>query len=343
MIVPKLFVSYARVNKAAVEQLVDDLQILGVQTWVDSSIRGGEQWWDVILDAIAACDAFVAVLSRGSLRSQACGREFEWAEALGKPVLPVAIEALSGALPARISARHIIDYAEPGHRSALALASALAALPPVCPLPVPLPSPPAAPLSYLTELVELAQQRTALTNDEKSAVLERLDVALRSVDPVERQGACDVLHLVLSRADLTVEERARADRLAEMPTAQSTRNDLWAPDGPAVAATWTENDDSPVGARLFGLDGVGIELPADGMRIGRMPDNDLVVSNPKVSRHHAVIVCTADGFVVRDLGSANGTYVEEARIIDSHLLHDGDRIRIGDQSWTFELLGSLEV
>ena len=128
---PKLFVSYARVNRPAVDELVGDLEILGFETWVDSSIRGGQQWWDVILKAIADCDAFVAVLSRGSLSSQACGREFEWAEALGKPVLPVAIESLTGALPARISARHIVDYAEAGHRAALTLASALAALPPL--------------------------------------------------------------------------------------------------------------------------------------------------------------------------------------------------------------------
>jgi hypothetical protein len=343
VIVPKLFVSYARVDRATVDQLVGDLQILGVQTWIDSSIRGGEQWWDVILKAIADCDAFVAVLSRGSLSSQACGREFEWAEALGRPVLPVAIEAMSGALPARISARHIVDYAEPGHRAALALAAALAALPPAYPLPTPLPSPPAAPLSYLTELVELAGQRTVLTDDEQSAVLERLEIAMRSVDSVERQGACDILNLLLSRADLTGEGRDRASRLAEMPIARSTQTDLWAADGAAVATTWTEDDESPGSARLFGPDGDEIVLPADGLRIGRMPDNDLVVANPKVSRHHAVIVYTADGFVVRDLGSANGTYVGDVRIVDSHLLHDGDCIRVGDQSWTFELLGFLGV
>ena len=102
---PKLFVSYARVEQAAVEELVGHLQILGFETWVDSSIRGGQEWWDVILKAIADCDAFVAVVSRGALSSLACGREFEWAQALGKPVLPVAVEPLPGALPRRGSPR----------------------------------------------------------------------------------------------------------------------------------------------------------------------------------------------------------------------------------------------
>ena len=335
---PKLFVSYARVNRPAVDELVGDLEILGFETWVDSSIRGGQQWWDVILKAIADCDAFVAVLSRGSLSSQACGREFEWAEALGKPVLPVAIESLTGALPARISARHIVDYAEAGHRAALTLASALAALPAACALPDPLPNPPATPLSYLTELVELARRLTALTGDEQSAVVGRLELALRSVDSVERQGARDVLDLLLSRADLTYEVRMRASQLAETPTAQLMTNDLMTADVAAVAATWTEADEAAEAARLLGPDGEEIVLPADGLRIGRMPDNDLVVANPKVSRHHAVIVPTPDGFVMRDLGSPNGTYVADVRIVDSHLLHHGDLVRIGDRSWTFELL-----
>ena len=334
----KLFVSYARVNRPAVDELVGHLQILGFETWVDSSIRGGEQWWDVILKAIADCDAFVAVVSRAALSSEACGREFQWAEALGKPVLPVAIESLTAALPARISARHIVDYAEVGHRAALTLASALAALPPAGALPDPLPNPPAVPLSYLTELVELAQRPTALADDEQPPVVARLDVALRSVDSVEQQGARDVLNLLLSRADLTDEVRVRATELAQMPTAQLMPNDHMPADVAAVAATWTEADEPAEAARLVGPDGEEIVLPADGLRIGRMPDNDLVISNPKVSRHHAVIVLTPDGFVMRDLGSPNGTYVADVRIVDSHLLQHGDLVRVGDRSWTFELL-----
>jgi hypothetical protein len=338
VIVPKIFVSYARVNRAAVDELVNDLQILGFDTWVDSSIRGGQEWWDVILKAIVACDGFVAVVSRGSLLSEACGREFEWAQALGKPVLPVAVEALPGALPARLSTRHIVDYSEGGRRAALTLASALAALPPANALPIPLPTSPAVPLSYLTELVEIARQSPALTVDEQSAILDRLELALRSVDSVERQGARDVLNLLLSRADLADEVGHRASHLAKTPTAELLAEDLVPADTAAVAATWTEADETAESAQLRGADGEDILVPADGLRIGRMPDNDVVVTNPKVSRHHAVIVPTPDGFIMRDLGSANGTYVGEVRIVDSHLLQDGDVVRVGDRSWTFELL-----
>ena len=229
-----------------------------------------------------------------------------------------------------------------GPRAALTLASALAVLPPACALPDPLPNPPALPLSYLTELVDLVRQPTALTGDEQSAVLDRLELALRSVDSVERQGARDVLRLVVSRADLAEEARIRASQLVETPTAELVPKDLMTADVAAVAATWTEGDELAEAARLRGPDGEEIVLPADGLRIGRMPDNDLVVANPKVSRHHAVIVPTPDGFVLRDLGGPNGTYVADGRIVESHLLHHGDLVRVGDRSWTFELLESPE-
>ena len=107
-----------------------------------------------------------------------------------------------------------------------------------------------------------------------------------------------MLDLLLSRADLTHEVRTRASQLAETPTAQLMTNDLMTTDVAAVAATWTEADEAAEAARLLGPDGEEIVLPADGLRIGRMPDNDLVVANPKVSRHHAVIVPTPDGFVM---------------------------------------------
>jgi hypothetical protein len=42
----KLFVSYSRENRAQVEELVRRLPNLGFQAWVDSSLRGGQSWWE---------------------------------------------------------------------------------------------------------------------------------------------------------------------------------------------------------------------------------------------------------------------------------------------------------
>lgn len=67
------------------------------------------------------------------------------------------------------------------------------------------------------------------------------------------------------------------------------------------------------------------------IRIGRHPDNDIVLDDDGVSRFHAEV--TTDirrDSQIRDLGSTNGTFVEVTRVSEQpHPLDDGDRIRIG--------------
>jgi len=213
--VRKLFVSYARVNRAQVDQLVEHLGLLGCQTWIDSSLQGGQQWWEQILRKIADADVFFPVISRDSLNSMACQREFEWAEALRKPVLPVAVEPLSRALSPRLAQLHVIDYFDPAQRdrNALSLAGALAALPAAPPLPQPMPAPPAAPLSYLTSLADLVSGAKPLDHEQQRQVLVQLESALRSVDAAERQGGLDILERFSSRENLYADVDRRLDWL----------------------------------------------------------------------------------------------------------------------------------
>jgi hypothetical protein len=62
--------------------------------------------------------------------------------------------------------------------------------------------------------------------------------------------------------------------------------------------------------------------------IGRDPSNDLFLDDVTVSRRHAEIVHTVDGFRVRDLGSLNGTYVDGTRQEET-VLRDGAHLRVG--------------
>jgi hypothetical protein len=62
------------------------------------------------------------------------------------------------------------------------------------------------------------------------------------------------------------------------------------------------------------------------VRVGRVAGNDLVIADPAVSRQHAVLERTADGFVLTDLGSANGTWVNGRRI-ERAAVAPRDRIR----------------
>ena len=72
-----------------------------------------------------------------------------------------------------------------------------------------------------------------------------------------------------------------------------------------------------------------VELSGTVAVLGRDPDCDVVLNDAKCSRRHAVVEDLPEGLVVRDSGSANGTYVNGKRVERAHL-RPGDSIRLGD-------------
>jgi DNA-binding SARP family transcriptional activator len=90
-------------------------------------------------------------------------------------------------------------------------------------------------------------------------------------------------------------------------------------------------------AHLRDADGRRHPLRGAATRIGRLPDNDIVLDDVMVSRHHAMIVDTGSSFVITDLRSANGVELAGSRIRGSATLADGDRIRISDHEFAFEI------
>jgi cytochrome P450 / NADPH-cytochrome P450 reductase len=72
------------------------------------------------------------------------------------------------------------------------------------------------------------------------------------------------------------------------------------------------------------------------VRIGRAPDNDLVVPDPSVSSYHAELRTVPDGYQIADLGSLNGTFVNERRVTDAPL-REGDIVGFG--AAMFRLVG----
>jgi hypothetical protein len=69
------------------------------------------------------------------------------------------------------------------------------------------------------------------------------------------------------------------------------------------------------------------------VRIGRLPDNDLVLADPSVSRLHCEIAQAGRGLVLRDAGSVNGTLLND---VPAHAapLRPGDRIQLGATTLT---------
>jgi pSer/pThr/pTyr-binding forkhead associated (FHA) protein len=69
-------------------------------------------------------------------------------------------------------------------------------------------------------------------------------------------------------------------------------------------------------------------LTADETRLGRHPDSEIMLDDITVSRRHAAIERTPEGYVVTDAGSLNGTYVNQQRI-ERAVLHHGDELQVG--------------
>ena len=90
-------------------------------------------------------------------------------------------------------------------------------------------------------------------------------------------------------------------------------------------------------AALVGASG-RTTLGTTTLTIGRRADNALVIQDAKASSRHAEIRPMGEGFQIVDLGSTNGTFVNEQRLAPNipQLLHPGDIIRIGDTRFTYE-------
>jgi len=99
--------------------------------------------------------------------------------------------------------------------------------------------------------------------------------------------------------------------------------------------------DLPVGASRLGQLSAVYRLPSGRVGIGRAPDNEFVLDDLQVSRHHAELIPTPDGhFLLHDLRSHNGTLVNGRRI-ERVVLADGDLVRIGITLFRFRR-GQLE-
>ena len=92
---------------------------------------------------------------------------------------------------------------------------------------------------------------------------------------------------------------------------------MGSPVPPAPPESWLELPDG----RMFWLKG--------RCAIGRQADNDLVLDIPELSRHHALIGADGGVYVLNDLRSRNGTYVNRAVITRPTALRDGDEIQLG--------------
>ena len=84
-------------------------------------------------------------------------------------------------------------------------------------------------------------------------------------------------------------------------------------------------------------------LAGSVVTLGRGQDNDIILESPRVSRCHARLDWTGSGYVLEDLGSKNGTWVNGRRLEGPTSLNDGDAIRFGDLTFAFSVQSASTV
>ena len=92
--------------------------------------------------------------------------------------------------------------------------------------------------------------------------------------------------------------------------------------------------------------GVVVHIRKATTTVGRHHNSDVVIDDPSISRRHAEITYSGDGYVVSDMGSKNGTFVNQENIEKSpRLLVDGDEISFGpgEIALTFQNTNLAEV
>jgi len=88
-----------------------------------------------------------------------------------------------------------------------------------------------------------------------------------------------------------------------------------------------------------------INLSSSVLTIGRVPGSDILMEDLQSSGRHAEIRPEGQGYSIIDLGSRNGTYVNEQKLSPNipRLLYSGDKIRIGTTSFTYQVSGIAPI
>lgn len=85
----------------------------------------------------------------------------------------------------------------------------------------------------------------------------------------------------------------------------------------------------------------GFPLKKEVVLVGRSIGSDILLNDKSISRRHAQIIKGPDGFVIKDLDSRNGTFVNNKRV-EEHLIRDNDEVSLGNLSFNFLYPASMK-
>ena len=118
------------------------------------------------------------------------------------------------------------------------------------------------------------------------------------------------------------------DRTITLTAVDPLLDGAGAQDDLAVPMSSVPRDGAVLIVRAGPQAGERLELGEGTTLLGRHPDSDIMLDDITVSRRHVAIERTSEGYVVRDEGSLNGTYINQERV-DRAVLRHGDELQIG--------------
>lgn len=181
----RIFLSYAHQDRELVETLHDKLTVAHHDVWFDEELRGGQKWWDEILNTIAESDLVLFVASPDSFRSKACGLEVAYAAATNREIVPIEVhpvQILDG--PDAIQEVQVQAFVNPTDDDWIRLTADIVAAPRSGELPDPMPPRPPAPVVDLTSARKIVAQ-TEISGKEQSDVVAELRGRLPNADETE--------------------------------------------------------------------------------------------------------------------------------------------------------------
>ncbi|SOX56099.1 TIR domain-containing protein [Mycobacterium ahvazicum] len=237
-----LFISYSSQDRSTVDALTTALRRGQNQVWFDQELGGGDSWWAKILEQIRDCEVFIVALSSNWLQSKPSQAELRYAQALGRPILPVRIGEVDSMRVNPLAALQIIDYREPTVDAGIQLVTAVHALrsKPV-PLPDPLPEEPPVPFGYITRLGNTLAEKELSPQQQLQLLVElRSGFDEDGDDPSARGDIAQLLRMLRLRHDVTYRTRSEIDNvLAEIEAKDGSPGGAAKAAAPAAAAAST--------------------------------------------------------------------------------------------------------
>jgi hypothetical protein len=249
-----LFISYSSQDRSTVDALTNALRRGQNQVWFDQELGGGDSWWAKILEQIRECEVFIVALSSNWLQSKPSQAELRYAQALGRPILPVRIGDVDSMRVNPLAALQIIDYREPTVDAGIQLVTAVHALrsKPV-PLPDPLPEEPAVPFGYITRLGNQMAEKELSPQQQLQLLVElRSGFDEDGDDPSARGDIAQLLRMLRLRHDVTYRTRSEIDNvLAEIEAKDGSPPDPAAKaQAPAAAVVGSTTATQPTAATV---------------------------------------------------------------------------------------------